>query len=67
MKTTLGLLAFGLLATPMTHAHGTHIPLSQQAQPVTITTTDLGDGLYMLQGRGGNIGVLVGGRRGLCH
>ena len=32
----------------------------QQSQPVTITTTDLGDGLYMLQGRGGNIGVLAG-------
>ena len=25
-----------------------------------MTTTDLGDGLYMLQGRGGNIGVLAG-------
>jgi len=25
-----------------------------------VTTTDLGDGLYMLQGRGGNVGVLAG-------
>ncbi|MEO0449525.1 MAG: MBL fold metallo-hydrolase [Pseudomonadota bacterium] len=60
MKWIFGLLAFGLLAAPIASAHGAHIPLSQQAQPVTISTTDLGDGLYMLQGRGGNIGVLVG-------
>lgn len=60
MKFTSSLLAIGLIASPAAFAHGPHIPLSQQTQPVTITTTDLGDGLYMLQGRGGNIGVLAG-------
>jgi cyclase len=60
MKYISSALALGLLFTPTALAHGPHIPLTQQAQPVQITTTDLGDGLYMLQGRGGNIGVLAG-------
>ena len=60
MKHISSAVAFGLLFTPTALAHGPHIPLTQQAQPVQITTTDLGDGLYMLQGRGGNIGVLAG-------
>lgn len=60
MKITGSFIALGLLASPAAYAHGAHIPLSQQAQPTQITTTDLGDGLYMLQGRGGNIGVLAG-------
>ena len=60
MKTISSALALGLLFTPTALAHGPHIPLTQQAQPVPITTTDRGDGLYMLQGRGGNIGVLAG-------
>ena len=60
MKTISSALALSLLFTPAALAHGPHIPLSQQSQPVSITTTDLGDGLYMLQGRGGNIGVLAG-------
>ena len=60
MKITASLLTLGLMISPAAHAHGAHIPLSQQAQPVQISTTDLGDGLYMLQGRGGNIGVLAG-------
>lgn len=60
MKITASFLALGLLISPAAHAHGAHIPLAQQAQPTQISTTDLGDGLYMLQGRGGNIGVLAG-------
>lgn len=60
MKYISSALALGLLFTPTALAHRPHIPLTQQAQPVQITTTDLGDGLYMLQGRGGNIGVLAG-------
>ena len=60
MKFTSSLLALGLAIAPAAFAHNTHIPLSQQAQPVPVTTTDLGDGLYMLQGRGGNVGVLAG-------
>lgn len=57
---TLATFASGLALSPSAYAHGTHIPLSQQATPTPVTTTDLGDGLYMLQGRGGNVGVLAG-------
>jgi glyoxylase-like metal-dependent hydrolase (beta-lactamase superfamily II) len=60
MRLAPSLLALGLAISPAAFAHNTHIHFSQQAQPTPITTTDLGDGLYMLQGRGGNIGVLVG-------
>lgn len=60
MKSTTSLVALGLLATPIASAHGAPKSFYQQAQPTPITTTDLGDGLYMLQGRGGNIGVLAG-------
>lgn len=60
MRLAPSLLAIGLAISPAAFAHNTHIHLSQQAQPVPVTTTDLGDGLYMLQGRGGNIGVLAG-------
>ncbi|MHA7856967.1 MAG: MBL fold metallo-hydrolase [Henriciella sp.] len=60
MKTIASLTALGLILSPVAFAHGPHVPLTQQAQPTPVTTTDLGDGLYMLQGRGGNIGVLAG-------
>nr|WP_070961334.1 MBL fold metallo-hydrolase [Hyphomonas sp. Mor2] len=60
MRFTFTLAAIGLAASPAAWAHGPHVQLTQQAQPVPVTTTDLGDGLYMLQGRGGNIGVLAG-------
>ncbi|MEM9234540.1 MAG: MBL fold metallo-hydrolase [Pseudomonadota bacterium] len=60
MKSVTSLLALGLMTSPVAFAHRIHTPLAQQAQPTPVTTTDLGDGLYMLQGRGGNIGVLAG-------
>jgi len=60
MRFASATLALGLAFSPSAMAHSTHIPLTQQAQPVPVTTTDLGNGLYMLQGRGGNIGVLAG-------
>lgn len=60
MKIVTSLIAVGVAFSPAAFAHNTHLPLAQQAQPVPVTTTDLGDGLYMLQGRGGNIGVLAG-------
>ena len=60
MRLAPSLLAISLAVSPAAFAHTTHIHLSQQAQPVPVTTTDLGDGLYMLQGRGGNVGVLAG-------
>ncbi|MDJ0922420.1 MAG: MBL fold metallo-hydrolase [Henriciella sp.] len=46
------------LVAPVASAHKVHF--SKQTQPTPVVTTDLGNGLYMLQGRGGNIGVLVG-------
>ncbi len=60
MRIIPSLIAIGLIVSPTAFAHNTHVQFSQQAQPVPVTTTDLGDGLYMLQGRGGNIGVLAG-------
>ena len=60
MRIASTLLAFGLATSPAAFAHNTHIQFGQQSQPVPVTTTDLGDGLYMLQGRGGNVGVLAG-------
>ena len=34
--------------------------VAQDFDKVEITTTDLGGGLYMMQGEGGNLGVSVG-------
>ena len=64
MIRTLSVAALAATAIPIAlspaSAHGVHIPTAQQAQPAPVITTALGDGLYMLQGRGGNVGVLVG-------
>ncbi|MGD2134277.1 MAG: MBL fold metallo-hydrolase, partial [Maricaulaceae bacterium] len=50
-------LAVAACATaPMDEA----VELPEQFQGVEIVTTDLGDGLYMLVGQGGNIGLSVG-------
>lgn len=49
-------LAFSLPAS----AHSGSAHTSQNAKPTPVMTTELGDGLYMLSGQGGNIGVLVG-------
>ena len=51
-KKILGLITSSLLALSATHI--------QAQQEVTIQTTDLGSGVYMLQGQGGNIGVFAG-------
>jgi cyclase len=60
MYKAISLTAIGLSLAPAALAHGAPSSFAQQAQPTPITTTDLGDGLYMLQGRGGNVGVLAG-------
>ena len=39
------------------HGDNSHFP---QTQDVTIKTTKVNGNVYMLQGRGGNVGVLVG-------
>lgn len=41
-------------------AHGPTLPITQQAAPVAITSTDLGNGIHFIQGKGGNIGLLTG-------
>ncbi len=50
-------VSLGLVPAAMSHS----LPIAKQTAPVPVTTTDLGSGIYMLQGRGGNVGVLVGG------
>ena len=53
---SLFLLSF---LTSLTFAHGnnSHFPRSQD---VTVKTTKINGNVYMLQGRGGNIGAIVG-------
>ena len=51
--------AIGFIAAPAM-AHQGHVALQQSAQPAKVSSTELGHGIYMLQGRGGNIGVLTG-------
>ena len=41
MRIASSLFALGLAISPAAFAHGAHINLSQQAQPVPVTTTDL--------------------------
>src|SRR5690349_11631835 len=53
---SLGL--FGLLVT-QTLAHGDDSHF-QKTQDATVKTTKIANNVYMLQGRGGNIGALVG-------
>ncbi len=52
-------IALGLLSAPAL-AHGGPVHTSLKAKPAPVMTTDMGDGLYMLSGQGGNIGVLAG-------
>jgi len=59
IRCALASIALAGLAAPTAAAHGQHA-LQQSPRSVTITATELGDGIYMLEGRGGNIGVLTG-------
>lgn len=52
-------LALSFVALPAL-AHPSALPLAQGAETIEVTSTDLGDGIYMLEGRGGNIGLLTG-------
>jgi len=47
----------GLIASSLVMLSATQV---QAQQEVVIETTDLGSGVYMLKGQGGNIGVIVG-------
>ena len=57
-RTLLALTLCGLTAGPL-HAHGdnSHFP---DRQDVTVKTTKVNGNVYILQGRGGNVGALVG-------
>lgn len=56
----LGLVALGLATAGPAMAHGPQGHTAQTAAPTPVETTDLGSGIYMLTGRGGNVGVLSG-------
>ncbi|MEM9670303.1 MAG: MBL fold metallo-hydrolase [Pseudomonadota bacterium] len=60
IRITISIAALITAQSPMATAHsGLHLSQSAQ-QEVTIEATDLGSGVYMLSGQGGNIGVLAG-------
>lgn len=59
-RTSIAVVALAFALVPHGLAHGS-LQLAQAGQDeVIITSTDLGSGIYMLQGQGGNIGVLKG-------
>ncbi len=59
MKRSLTLFVLGVVLAPSTLAHGdnSHFP---KTQDVTVRTSKVSGNVYMLQGRGGNIGAVVG-------
>ena len=60
MIRTVSLAAFALAISPVALAHGAGHFAQSAEQEVVIEATDLGDGIHMLVGQGGNIGVLAG-------
>lgn len=60
MRKTLALAAATLALAPFASAHGAHQVAQSAQQDVVITSEDLGDGIHMLTGQGGNIGLLTG-------
>lgn len=60
MRRVLSFFTLCSLVTGMAFAHGdnSHFPRGQQ--DVTVKTTKVNGNVYMLQGRGGNVGALVG-------
>jgi cyclase len=59
MQRILTLIVVSVLSVPAALAHGnnSHFP---QTQDVTVRTSKVNGNVYMLQGRGGNIGAVVG-------
>ena len=57
-KTLSALFLISLLtSTSFSHGNNSHFP---KTQDITVTTTKVSGNVYMLQGRGGNIGAIVG-------
>ena len=59
MKKLLSLLILSTLTMPGIYAHGdnSHFP---QSQDIAVKTSKVNGNIYMLQGRGGNVGAVVG-------
>ena len=60
MRKTLTFAALALSISPLALAHGPAQFAQSAQQEVVITSEDLGNGVHMLTGQGGNIGLLVG-------
>ena len=60
IRTTLSLAALAFAISPLAFGHGAGHLAQSAEQEVTIESTDLGDGIHMMVGQGGNIGVLAG-------
>ena len=60
MRKTLTFAALTLSISPLALAHGPAQFAQSAQQEVVITSEDLGNGVHMLRGQGGNIGLLVG-------
>ncbi|MEO9969063.1 MAG: MBL fold metallo-hydrolase [Hyphomonadaceae bacterium] len=60
IRTTLSIAALALAISPIAFGHGAGHLVQTAEQEVVIEATDLGNGIHMLVGQGGNIGVLAG-------
>ncbi len=47
-------------ASPKAQVQTDKVAAATPAEAPKVTTTDLGNGLYMLEGKGGNVGVAIG-------
>ena len=60
IRTSVSIAAAALALAGPAAAHGAGTHIAQTASPTPVETSDLGSGIYMLTGRGGNVGVLSG-------
>lgn len=60
MRKTLTLAALAFAISPIAFGHGASKIVQSAQQEVIITSEDLGNGVHMLTGQGGNIGLLAG-------
>jgi hypothetical protein len=59
MQKFLAMILFSSLCVPLISAHGDDSHFENK-DDITVKTTKVNGNVYMLQGRGGNIGALVG-------
>jgi cyclase len=59
MQKILAIILFSSLCAPLVSAHSDDSHFENQ-QEITVKTTKVNGNVYMLQGRGGNVGALVG-------